>query len=200
MSEYFPEPTSSGRKVKVELDLSNYVTKADLKNATCVYISDFDKKTYLANLMSNVDKLDIDKFKNVPNGISSLKSKVDQLNIGKLQIALVDISKLTDLVKNIVVKKIEYNTNIKDIEAKIPDITNLATITTLNGKINQVKGEILNITNLATNSPLDAKINEVKDKMSSITNLATITPLTALEIKYLMLVFQLKKKWLQHKK
>ena len=34
MSEYFPEPKSLGRKVKVELDLSNYATKADLKNLT----------------------------------------------------------------------------------------------------------------------------------------------------------------------
>ena len=43
MSEYFPEPTSSGGRVKVELDLSNYATKADLKNATEVDTSSFGK-------------------------------------------------------------------------------------------------------------------------------------------------------------
>ena len=81
MSEYFPEPKSSGGKVKVELDLSNYATKADLKNATGVDTSDFAKKTDLANLKSDVDKLDIDKLKNVPSGLSNLKSKVDKLEL-----------------------------------------------------------------------------------------------------------------------
>ena len=71
MSEYFPEPKSSGGKVKVELDLSNYATKADLKNVTDVDTSDFVKKVDLANLKSNVNKLDIDKLKNVPSGLSS---------------------------------------------------------------------------------------------------------------------------------
>ena len=47
------------------LDLSNYVTKSDLKNGTGVDTSKFTKKVDLANLKSNVDKLDIDKLKNV---------------------------------------------------------------------------------------------------------------------------------------
>ena len=66
MSEYFPEPKSLVGRVKVELDLSNYATKTDLKNATGADTSKFDKKVDLANLKSNVDKLDIDKLKNVP--------------------------------------------------------------------------------------------------------------------------------------
>ena len=51
--------------MKVELDLSNYSTKADLKNATGVNTSHFDKKIDLANLKSDnyLDKLDIDKLK-----------------------------------------------------------------------------------------------------------------------------------------
>ena len=57
MSEYFPDRKSSGEKVKIELDLSNYATKADLKNATGVDTSKFAKKKVdLANLKSNVDK------------------------------------------------------------------------------------------------------------------------------------------------
>ena len=64
MSEYFPEPKSSGGKVKVELDLSNCATKADWKIAADVDTSKFAKKVDLANLKSNVDKLDIDKLKN----------------------------------------------------------------------------------------------------------------------------------------
>ena len=49
MSKYFTEPKSLGRKVKVESDLSNYATKADLKNATGVGTSKFAKKVDLAN-------------------------------------------------------------------------------------------------------------------------------------------------------
>ena len=63
----------------------------------------------------------------------------------------VDLSKLSDAVKNDVVKKYVYNANIKNIEDKIPDITKLATNTTLNAKINKVKGEQPSITNLIKN-------------------------------------------------
>ena len=63
MNEYFAEPKFSRVNVKVELDLSNFATKADLKNAASVDTSDFAKKIDLANLKSDVDKLDVDKFK-----------------------------------------------------------------------------------------------------------------------------------------
>ena len=78
MSEYFPKPKSLRVSVKVELDLFNYATKADLKNATGVDPPDFAKKTNIAHLKSDVDKLDIDKLRYVPSGLSSLKSKVDR--------------------------------------------------------------------------------------------------------------------------
>ena len=113
--------------MKVELDLSNYATKADLKNVTGVHTSDFAKNIDLANLKSDLDKLDIDKLKNEPSNLSILKSKVDKLDIEKLETTPVDLSKLCDVVKNDVVKKVLYNAKIKDIEDKIPDITNLAT-------------------------------------------------------------------------
>ena len=65
MNEYFPEPKSSGERVKVGLDFSIYATKADLKNAAGVDTLKFSKKVDLANLKSDVDKLSIDKLKNV---------------------------------------------------------------------------------------------------------------------------------------
>ena len=109
MSEYFPEPKFSGGRVKVELDLSNYATKADLKNAAGVEISDFVKMTYLANLKSDVGKLGIDILKNVSSNLSNLKSKVDKLDADKLVPAPVDLSKLSDVVKHdIVILKIKY--------------------------------------------------------------------------------------------
>ena len=183
MSGYFPESKFSGRKVKVEIDLSNYPLKVNLKNATGADTSKFAKKVDLANLKSKVDKLDFDKSKNVPRGLSRLESKVDKLHNGKLETTPVDLNKLSNVVKNNVVKKTKYNDKIKNIEDKIPDITNLATKTTLNAKINEVKGEIPSVTILATTAALNAKINEVKGKIPNITNLATSTTLTAIENK-----------------
>ena len=157
MSECFPEPKSAGGRVKVELDLSNYATRADLKNAAGIDISKFAKKVDLASLKSNVDKLDIDKLKNVPTSLSSLKSKVDELDVDELVPFSVDLNKQSYVVKIDVVKKDVYNAKIKNIEDKIPDITNLATNTTLNVKINEIKNKIPELTNLATNTYLNAK-------------------------------------------
>ena len=64
MSEYFPEPKYSRGKVNVEL--SNYATKIDLKKSIVIDTSKFAKKIDLGSLKSDVDKLDIDKLKNVP--------------------------------------------------------------------------------------------------------------------------------------
>ena len=95
MSEYFPEPKSLKGRVKFELDLSNCTTKADLKTATGVDTSKFGKKVNLTNLISNVDKLDIDKLKNVPTNLSNLKSKVEKLDVDKLVPVPFDFSKLS---------------------------------------------------------------------------------------------------------
>ena len=91
-----------------------------------------------------------------------MKSKVDKWDVDKLLPVHVDLSKLSDVVKNDLVKKDDvYNAKIKNIENKIPDITNLATKTTLHTKINEVKGKIPNITNLATTSFLTAVKNKI---------------------------------------
>ena len=60
MSQYFPKPLRSfGENIKVKVDLSNYATKTDLKNVTHVDTSGFARKTNLASLKTEVDKLDI---------------------------------------------------------------------------------------------------------------------------------------------
>ena len=110
-------------------------------------------------------------MQNVPTNLSNLKSKVKELDVDKLLPVPVDLIKLSDVVKNVVVKKDVYNAKIKNIEDKTPDITNLATKTTLNAKINEVKGEIASITNLATKtSP-----NAVENKIPSFSNLVNET-------------------------
>ena len=83
MSKYFPEPHEPfGGDINVTVDLSNYETKTDIKNISNVDTSSFALKTNLANLKTEVDKLDINKLAPVP----------------------VDLSKLSDIVKNDVVK------------------------------------------------------------------------------------------------
>ena len=111
MSQYFPKPYEPfGGDIIVKIDLSNYATKADIKNISHVDTSSIALQTNLANLKGEVHKLDIDKLVPVP----------------------VDLSKLSDVVKNDVVKKTDYNAKITKIENKIPDINNSATKTALN--------------------------------------------------------------------
>ena len=83
------------------------------------------KKTVLPNLKFDVDKLDIEKFKNVRrSGLSSLKSKVDKLNIGKLKTTPVELSKLSDIVKMKLLKRL----NIM-LRSRILKIKNLILLT-----------------------------------------------------------------------
>ena len=154
MSQYFPPYRSHVGDIKVELDLSNYATKTDLKNVTNIDVSS------LVNLKTEVDKIDVDKLKTVP----------------------VDLAKLSDVVKNDVVKKTEYNSlktkvdnidtknfflktkyekdgsdfedKINKIDKKIPDVSELVKKTDFNAKVAEVEGKIPSISGLATNSAL----------------------------------------------
>ena len=91
------------------------------------------RKTYLTNLKSDVDKLGIDKLKNVPLGFSNLRSKI------------VSTCYCWFKIKNDVVKRNVYNSKIKNIEDKITDITNLATATDLTA----VENKVPNVSSLA---------------------------------------------------
>ena len=86
-SQYFPPHRSSKSNIKVELDQSNYAKKTDLKNVMHVDVSSFALKTNLASVKTEIEKLDIDKLVPVPNGLA----------------------KLSNVVKNNVVKKAEYD-------------------------------------------------------------------------------------------
>ena len=104
-------------------------------------------------------------MKNVSSGLINLKSKVDKSNVDKLVPVRVDLSKLSDVVKNDADKKDVYEVKIKSIEDEIPDTTNLATNTTLNAKINQVKSEIPSFTNLATTTAINTVEKKVQLKL-----------------------------------
>ena len=106
MSQYFPKSYEPfGGDINVKVDLSNYATKNDIKKITHVDTSSFALKTNVAKLKTEVDKLDIDKLKGLPNNLSILKTKVDKLDIHKLAPVPTDLCKLSDVVKNEVAKK-----------------------------------------------------------------------------------------------
>ena len=94
MSKYYPDPYESfGRDINVNVDLSNYATKTDIKNILRVDTSSFALKSNLASLKTEVDKIDIDKLKILPNNLSNLKNKVDKLDIDELKPVPVELSK-----------------------------------------------------------------------------------------------------------
>ena len=178
--------------MEVELDLPNYVTKADSKNTAGADASRIAKKVDLASSKSEVDELDIDKLEKVPAVLNSLKSKVDKLDVDKLLSVPVDLSKLIGVAKNVVVKKGVYNTKIKDIEDKILDVTNLATTNTaFNAKINEVKSKIPSITNRKT------KTNELL-----LIKYIKITKLFVIEstIRYVILYYNINYQYIKNNK
>ena len=159
MSQYFPKPYKPfGGNNNVNVDLSNYATKDDTKNITHVDTSSFALETNLANLKSEVDKLDIDKLKPVPTDLSKLSNLVKNYVVKKA-----DYNKLVTKVDNIdtsgLVKKIDYNTKMTEIEDKIPDTNNLATKTALT----TVENKIPDASNLATKTALTTVENIIPD-------------------------------------
>ena len=85
----------------------------------------------------------------------------------------------------VLLKKGAYHAKIKNIENKLPDITDLATNTILNAKLNEVKNEIPGITSLAATAALISKTNEVKSKIPNISTYLPLLHLLLLKIKYL---------------
>ena len=89
MSQYFPKPYEPfGGDINVKVDLSNYATKADIKNISHIDTSSFALKAYLVNLKTKVDKLEIDKLVHVPVDLSKLSDVVKMMFLKKLIIML----------------------------------------------------------------------------------------------------------------
>ena len=142
MTTYYPPYKSSCNNVKVELDLTNYATKTDLKNITHVHVSSFASKTNLAALKPEVDKTDTDKLKTAPT----------------------DLAKLTNAIENDVVKKTNYSTKITSIEAQIAGLTkstvdNLADITKL---------KAIDTNSFVTRTKFSADTNALHDKIDGV--------------------------------
>ena len=135
-----------------------------------------------------MDKLDIDKLKNIPTSLSNLISTLDKFDVDKLVYIPADLSELSDVVKNDVVTKDVYNNNIED---KIPSITNLDTNAALNVKINEVKGEITTMANIGTTA-LIAVENEIPIVSNLVKHIDYNTKTSAIEIKLSLIMLMIK--------
>ena len=141
MSYYAPYKSSSNN-VKVELDLTNYATKNDLKNITHVDVSSVASKSNLAALKTEVNKIDTDKLQTAPT----------------------DLAKLTNAIENDVVKKTDYSTKIISIEAQVAGLTkntidNLADITKL---------KAIDTNSFVTRTKFSADTNALDDKIDGV--------------------------------
>ena len=155
---YYPPYRSSRNNMKVELDLSSYATKDDVKNITHVDVSGFVSKTNLAALKTELDKIDADKLKTTP----------------------IDLAKLTDAIEHDVVKKTDYNAKVTSIKGQIASVTKNATdnlYDTKKLKAIDPNSFLLKTKFSADIDTLDDKIDDVEKKPPDISGLATKTSL-----------------------
>ena len=177
---YYPPYKSSCNNIKVKLDLTNYATKTDLKNITHVDVSSFASKTNLAALKTEVDKINVDKLKTAPIDLAKLTNAVENDLVKKTvyntkvtsieaQITgltkntvdnLADITKLKAIDTNSFVTRTKFSADtnalddkIDDVERKIPDISGLATKTSLNSYLQT--------------STFNSKVTEVENKIKA---------------------------------
>ena len=160
MSQYYPKPYRNlGGDINVKVDLSNYATKADIKNISHVNTSSFALKTNLASLKIDVNKLVIDKLAPVAK-----KAVYD---------------KLVEKVNNIDTSGFVSKTKYDELEKKIPDISSFVKKTSYNSKVDTlatktelptVENKINSVNNLITKTDFNAKVTEIEGKIPNISN------------------------------
>ena len=178
MSEYFPKPQSHEENIKVKIDLSNYATKEDIKNITHIDTSSFALKTNLANLKTKVNEFDTDKLKMVPIDLSKLSNLVKN-EVVKKNASDKFVAKVNNIDTSRFVLKTKYDADKLKLENKIPDTSGLVKKTNYNTKVTELENKIPDISNLAAKTALTIVENKVPDT----SNLATKTALTIVENK-----------------
>ena len=206
---YYPPYRSSSNNIKVELDSSNYATKDDVKNITHVDVSSYATKTNLAALKTEVDKIDADKLKTAPADLAKLTNAIENDVVKKTvyntkvtsieaQIAgltkntvdnLADITKLKAIDNNSFVLKTKLASDVTTLEnkidtvdKKIPNISGLATKTSLNSylqtstfssKVTEVENKIKDADIIAKSA--NTKVNTIRSNLTSYATKADIT-------------------------
>ena len=148
MGQYFPKPLEPfGGDINVKVDLSNYATKADLKSAAWIDITDFLLKSNLASLESEVDKIDAGKLKSLPVDLSKLGNVVNN-DVVKKNVYDKLVAKINNIDSSGFVLKTKYQIDKSDLEKKISDA---------NKKISDTCG-------LIKKSDYHSKISEIESK------------------------------------
>ena len=236
MTQYYPPYRNSSNNIKVKLDLVNYATKTDLKNITHVDVSSFASKTNLAALKTEVDKIDTDKLKTTPADLAKLTNAIEndvvkktyyyaKINRIEAQIAgltkntvdnLADITRLKAIDTNSFVTRTKFSadTNTLDdkidgVEKKIPDISGLATKTSLNdylktstfnSKVTEVESKTKDTDIIAKSE--NTKANTIRSNLTSYARKADVaTDITTVKNDYVTnasLTSQLNKLKSQH--
>ena len=196
MGDYLTDYNPGTSNVKVELDLKNYATKEELKNITHVDTSSLALKTNLASLKTEVDKVDIPKLTTLPTDVAKLSNKVandlveetdsnslktnvnknetDNDNLeSKVTTTETSINNLKTKVDGIdltkYVLKSNYDTQVGNLELKIPNVRGKLNTSDFNSKVNELENKIItaeqksNISNLATTSSVTAVLNKITD-------------------------------------
>ena len=178
MSQYFPRPFRSfGGNIKVKVDLSNYATKTDLKNVTHVDTSSSALKTNLASLKTEVDKFDIDKLARVPVDLSKLsdvvKNDVKKAVYDKL------VAKVNNIDTSDFLLKTKYNAD-KTIRKKIPNVTDFVK----KAKLTELENKIPDVGSLATKTALTAVENKIPSVSSLVKKIDYNTKITEIQNKF----------------
>ena len=219
MSNYFPPYNNSSENIKVELDLSNYATKKDINDITHVDVSGFASKTNLAALKTEVDKIDTDKLKTVPADLAKLSNVVKNdafkktdynTKVTSIQNQIAGVTKNTldnlgDITKlkavntsNFVIKTklasdvTTLENKIDTVDKKIPDISGLATETSLtsylqtetfNYKVTEVENKIKSTDIIAKSE--NSKANTIRSDLTGYAKKADVaTDITSIENNY----------------
>ena len=172
MSTCYPPYESSSNNIKVELDLANYATKTDLKNITHTDVSSFASKPNLSALKAEIDKIDVDQLKTVPDDLAKLSNAVKNEVVEKTDFSADDYVKKTKFSDDIN----SLDDKIDKVEKKIPDVSSLETkrnVTTLvknlHNRIDNLKikkyAKKTTLSNYMLTSDFNTKSTELENKI-----------------------------------
>ena len=147
--------------------MSNYATKTDIKNISYIDISSFALKSNSASLKTEVGKLDTNKLVPVPVDLSKLSDLVKNDDVKKIVYDKL-VAKVNSTDTSAFVLKTKYDTNKKELENKIPDTSGLVKKTDYIAKITEIESKIPSISGLAANAALTAPENKIPNISSLV--------------------------------
>ena len=190
MSQYFPKPYDPfNGNINVKVDLSNYATKADIKNISHADTSSFALKTNLASSKTEVDNLDIDKLAPVPADLRKL-SDVVKSDVVKKTVYEKLVSKVNSIDTGGFILETKYDADKSETENKIPNTRGLVKKTDYNTKIPEIEGKTPDVSSLTTKTALTTVENKLSDASSLVKKQIIIQKLLQLKRNLLIIIMK----------